>query len=93
LAGYIAQGCVPGGTARNFESYGDKVTAMTEKQRVVLCDPQTSGGLVSVDPAGRELFLEVTRRRGWELKPIGRIPDREHHTRITVLHRDGHSPS
>src|SRR4029453_2794217 len=65
LSGYIVQGCIPGGTARNFESYGDKVAPLTEEQRLILCDPQTSGGLlVSVDPQRREAFLEVTRRRG-----------------------------
>src|SRR5688572_12808642 len=60
LSGYIAQGCVPGGTTRNFESYSDKVTSLTDSHRAILCDPQTSGGLlVSVDPARRELFLDV----------------------------------
>jgi selenide,water dikinase len=74
LSRYLEQGCVPGGTTRNFESYGDRVSAMTEEQRLILCDPQTSGGLlVSVDPAGREDFLEATRRRGLKLKPIGRL--------------------
>lgn len=74
LSRYLEQGCVPGGTTRNFESYGDKIAAMTEEQRLILCDPQTSGGLlVSVDPNGREQFLEVARRRGLKLKPIGRL--------------------
>jgi len=74
LSGYIAQACIPGGTARNFESYGDKVDPMTEEQRVILCDPQTSGGLlVSVDPHDREAFLKVAQRRGLNLTAIGRM--------------------
>ena len=77
LSRYLEQGCVPGGTTRNFESYGDKIAAMTEEQRLILCDPQTSGGLlVSVDPNGREQFLEVARRRGLKLKPIGRLKEK-----------------
>jgi selenide,water dikinase len=76
LSRYLAQGCVPGGTTRNFESYGDKIATMTEEQRLILCDPQTSGGLlVSVDPDRRESFLEVTRRRSLQLKPIGRLQE------------------
>jgi selenide,water dikinase len=68
---------VPGGTTRNFESYGEKVEGLREQQRPILCDPQTSGGLlVSVDPAGRESFLEITRRRGLNLQPIGRMVER-----------------
>jgi selenide,water dikinase len=71
---YIAERCVPGGTSRNFESYGLKVGAMTDEQRVVLCDPQTSGGLlVAVDPAGRQSFLDVARKRGLVLEPFGRL--------------------
>jgi selenide,water dikinase len=74
LPRYIAERCIPGGTSRNFESYGDKVGAMTDEQRVVLCDPQTSGGLlVAVDPAGRDGFLEVAHRRGLKLKAFGRL--------------------
>jgi len=74
LSGYIAQGSVPGGTGRNFESYGAKVSPMSDECRTVLCDPQTSGGLlVAVDPAGRDAFLSVTRQRGMELKPWGRM--------------------
>ncbi|HIC12099.1 MAG TPA: selenide, water dikinase SelD, partial [Sulfurimonas sp.] len=39
---YLAMGCVPGGTGRNFESYGHKIGAMTDEQRDILCDAQTS---------------------------------------------------
>jgi selenide,water dikinase len=50
---------------------------MPEEQCLILCDPQTSGGLlVSVDPNGREQFLEVARRRGLKLKPIGRLQEK-----------------
>lgn len=74
LSTYLAQGCVPGGTARNFESYGDKISPMTDEQRVILCDPQTSGGLlVSVDSQSREAFLDVTRRRGLEVNAFGQM--------------------
>ncbi len=48
---YIALGCLPGGTTRNFESYGHKLALLSDEQRAVLCDPQTSGGLlVAVRP-------------------------------------------
>jgi selenide,water dikinase len=79
LSAYLSQGCVPGGTSRNLESYGEKIGAMTEEQRTILCDPQTSGGLlVAVDPAGRETFLAVTRGRNLDLKPLGRLLNRKH---------------
>ncbi|HEX6226326.1 MAG TPA: selenide, water dikinase SelD [Chryseolinea sp.] len=46
LHDYIRQGCIPGGTQRNWSSYGQKVSAISNDQRAVLADPQTSGGLL-----------------------------------------------
>ncbi len=43
---YLAQGCVPGGTHRNWASYGQKVQLHNEEDKLILCDPQTSGGLM-----------------------------------------------
>jgi selenide,water dikinase len=84
LSRYIQQGCIPGGTSRNFESYGQKVAGMTDEQRDILCDPQTSGGLlVSVNPSGREAFLEVAKQRGLRVKAFGRLTE-ERATRVTV---------
>jgi selenide,water dikinase len=45
---YLAQGCMPGGTGRNFDSYGHLISTLTEQQKYLLCDPQTSGGLLAV---------------------------------------------
>jgi selenide,water dikinase len=42
-------GIVTGASARNWESYGDEVhmdDGVTATQRALLCDPQTSGGLL-----------------------------------------------
>ena len=69
---YIKHKTFPGGTFRNFDSYGHKISPLTEEQKVVLCDPQTSGGLlVAVDPAHREKFLEVTSRYGMQPESFG----------------------
>ena len=43
---YLDQGCVPGGSGRNFDSYGHKLGALNKDQLNILCDPQTSGGLL-----------------------------------------------
>ena len=63
LDDYIAQGCVPGGTQRNFDALRDGLPALTTRELAVLCDPQTSGGLlVAVSPSSvedvRQLLLE-----------------------------------
>jgi len=46
LQHYLNQGCVPGGSSRNFDSYGHKLGPLSEDQLNILCDPQTSGGLL-----------------------------------------------
>jgi selenide, water dikinase len=43
---YINNNCVPGGTQRNWDSYGHKVSQLNNIQRSILADPQTSGGLL-----------------------------------------------
>lgn len=46
LGYYLAQGCIPGGTQRNWSSYGHKIGYLTDQQKQILADPQTSGGLL-----------------------------------------------
>lgn len=71
---YLAAGCIPGGTLRNFDSYGARISALTDDQKHLLCDPQTSGGLlVAVTPAGDAGFRAVAAGAGLTLQPIGRL--------------------
>ena len=71
---YIAQGCVPGGTGRNFDSYGNKVGALTEEQKAILCDPQTSGGLlVAVEPNSVQTVIEIAKDAGIDLYEVGEL--------------------
>ncbi|MEY1661175.1 selenide, water dikinase SelD [Isoalcanivorax beigongshangi] len=69
---YLAAGCVPGGTQRNYDSYGHRIAALTLVQRQLLCDPQTSGGLlVAVTAAGEAEFVATAAAAGLALSPIG----------------------
>lgn len=43
---YIDQDCIPGGTYRNWDSYGQHIQLKEESNKLILCDPQTSGGLL-----------------------------------------------
>jgi selenide,water dikinase len=77
---YLEQGCVPGGTQRNFDSYGERIGPLTEGQKNLLCDPQTSGGLlVAVAPEGEAEFLQVAAGLGLALRPIGTLNERQTH--------------
>ncbi|VXD00468.1 selenophosphate synthase [Pseudomonas sp. 9AZ] len=82
---YLAEGCVPGGTLRNFDSYGEKIAPITDEQRDLLCDPQTSGGLlIAVMPEGEAEFLAVAAELGLILSPIGRLVERQRYA-VEVL--------
>ena len=60
---YIAEGCVPGGTNRNFESYGHKIGPLTDYQRRYFAIPQTSGGLlIAVKPESEAEILEIAKK-------------------------------
>lgn len=71
---YIAQGAIPGGTKRNWESYGHKVEELEDPIRFLLCDPQTSGGLlVAVDPANQNEFETLLAKLDLPGQAIGKL--------------------
>ena len=75
---YLAQKSVPGGTNRNWDSYGHKVSPLTDYQKQILCDPQTSGGLlIAVEPDGQEALLEILRNNNLGLSSFGNLRARK----------------
>lgn len=75
-----AAGCIPGGTRRNLEDMGDDVAwdpALTELQRLLVCDAQTSGGLLIAVPADRAgtLLEELRAERAPIAAVIGSVTD------------------
>ncbi len=73
---YIKEGCIPGGTNRNYESYGAKMALGSDEQRFILCDPQTSGGLlIAVRPQDKAQVQQLLEKEGLWSKPIGMMTD------------------
>lgn len=73
---YIRLGAVPGGTERNFASYGHLMGEMPRAVRSLLCDPQTSGGLLlAVTPDAEEEVKATAAEFGIELTAIGELVD------------------
>ncbi|MCA9704748.1 MAG: selenide, water dikinase SelD [Myxococcales bacterium] len=83
---YVAQGIAPGGTHANrrfLEAIVDWGEGIGEPDQLLLCDAQTSGGLlVAVAPERTEALLDALRERGvqWAVEigelvaePAGRI--------------------
>ncbi|WP_301921907.1 selenide, water dikinase SelD, partial [Ferruginibacter sp.] len=74
IASYVDQKCVPGGTNRNWDSYGDKISSVTAYQKAILADPQTSGGLlIAIDAKAVEEVKDILRQYGLGkfISPIG----------------------
>lgn len=91
LYAYLEQQSIPGGTNRNWDSYGHKVlfenSAQSETGKSLLADPQTSGGLlIAVSPEGLSKVQEILRESGLGefTEPIGSI-SRDTDTRIHVV--------
>jgi selenide,water dikinase len=71
---YLQQKSFPGGTTRNWESYGSKVSSITDEQKLILADPQTSGGLLmAVDASEQNAFEARMKSLGYDLKPFGKL--------------------
>ncbi len=69
---YLEQGCVPGGTTRNFENYKHLINDIDEKTKNIICDPQTSGGLlIAVKKEHADEFEKFAASEGLDLKAIG----------------------
>ncbi len=85
LDAYLDQKCVPGGTQRNWDSYGHKIAGVSDSQRHILADPQTSGGLlVAIAPGSEAEFQRAAREEGFELEPFGFLIEPQD-VRITVV--------
>lgn len=80
---YIAQACMPGGTMRNWNSYGRKAIIDVagednEKVKALVCDPQTSGGLlIAVWPDAVEDLEKAAQKTKTPLFEVGYLTERQ----------------
>jgi len=74
IKNYVDQKSVPGGTNRNWDSYGSKIGNLTDFQKAILADPQTSGGLlIAVNPGSEEQVINILKQNGLDkfIVPVG----------------------
>ncbi|MBF8455575.1 selenide, water dikinase SelD [Kaistella sp. G5-32] len=77
VEGYLDQKCIPGGTLRNWDSYSHQVNIEDERKRHILCDPQTSGGLlIAVKKEAAHKVETILKNRGLFAEPIGELTER-----------------
>jgi selenide,water dikinase len=75
---YINNKCIPGGTNRNWDSYGNKIEFGTgvnaDNAKSILADPQTSGGLlIAVAPEATEQIKQLLTANNLYAEIIGSI--------------------
>lgn len=73
---HCMEGVAPGAVDRNWASFGEEVKVdpgVSDWQRKLLCDPQTSGGLlVACSPSAEEAVLDLFREEGFmDARKIG----------------------
>ncbi|MBE8167868.1 MAG: selenide, water dikinase SelD [Shewanella sp.] len=80
---YLDNQCIPGGSHRNFDSYGQHLPALTAHQQAILCDPQTSGGLLVAVAAEAEAdFIALLEKHDCLIQNIGQLNS---HTSSTLI--------
>ncbi len=83
---YISLGCSPGGAQRNFDSYGHHLSDMSDLQKKILCDPQTSGGLlVAIEKDHSADFKIVAKKYDLELESLGELIDPADSNQSTLI--------
>lgn len=82
LTEYVELGSVPGGTNRNWDSYGHKVNFNNGEnqllQKCIMADPQTSGGLlIAVAEDAIHEVIKALKQNGLSdrITPIGKITE------------------
>lgn len=71
---YIKLGCIPGGSHRNWDSYGEQVKLANENQKLLLADPQTSGGLlVAVEETSLQHVIDLLKANHIIAESFGRL--------------------
>ena len=74
MKSYVDKNSVPGGTNRNWDSYGEKIGSLTDYQKSILADPQTSGGLlIAVDKNAAAEVKNILQQNGLQMfcEPVG----------------------
>ena len=83
---YIDDDCIPGGTIRNYDSYRSSISKLSSFEKAIVCDPQTSGGLlVTVSKEALPEFDKLLIAKNMSLNPIGKIIKPSHGSETIFL--------
>jgi len=70
----VSSFCLPQGTTKNYSAFVQHVNTLNGKELALLCDPQTSGGLlISVAPKLADIVATMLNDHNWHSEPIGHV--------------------
>lgn len=73
LEQYISENSIPGGTNRNWDSYKQNVELAKKQYMPVVCDPQTSGGLlIAVEQNATKQVEQILKENNLYAKAFGK---------------------
>jgi len=83
---YLKMGCVPGGTHRNFDSYREYLPTLSDEQKAIICDPQTSGGLlIAVSKAAESELVTLLEQNNIPAQCIGTMSNNSQPTLVELV--------
>ncbi len=88
---YVASGALAKGLKENWAAYGHKISSLKEPVRSVLCDPQTSGGLlIAADPETAPEVEKILAECGLSdhTESVGKTKENSSGPLITVTHHE-----
>jgi selenide,water dikinase len=75
---YMTRFIYPDNTTRNYAAYSKEVKGMDGTEFLLLCDPQTSGGLlIALDPAAEKSFRQLLKEHDVPASLIGSVVERK----------------
>ena len=82
---YLEKDCIPGGTKRNWQTYGHQVELPDPDFFKIIADPQTSGGLlVSVSESMKYKFEELLTMRNAPFFQVGHLETNKESSEIWI---------
>lgn len=77
IGDYLNQKCIPGGTYHNRDSYKQNIQLKDESDIFILCDPQTSGGLlIAVEEPAVAETEKLLKNHGIDARAFGYLTTR-----------------
>ena len=73
---YLRQQCSPGGMNKNYSTYRQLVSPLNDEQKAILCDPQTSGGLlITIAAEGKDEIESVLQENNVFFACVGQLTE------------------